>query len=652
MFAWTDYIGSYMRSLISQVIRQASTYLNMVLWGFLSSTFLSFAYAESTNGLIFCSEAGLTSLNPQRSPVSNMTSTLSYAVYDRLLTMNPDTKAIIPAVGALAYTENKGLTRVYRLKRNIHFQSNNIFVPTRTMNAEDVAFSFNRMIDPNSPFYRPKQYFPYLSAHESGSFIEKVEPRGTYLVAFKLHKPQPNFDNFLAHDNSVILSREYADTILKKQLPPETIDYKPIGTGPFQAQKFVRDSFVRLTSFNDYHLKKPQLDILVLRHSTHINKRFSQLFTGECQVMSNPSPSQISLILEHHKEISLEKRSSLFGTFLIFNTRQDYLNSPEKRRAIASLINLSDLNKSVYFGYGEFRAPIEQTAPKTKDQNNARQLSTTNFTTSEVASAELYSPTQKFEATNNKGSSEQEQALPDPSSPHSSKKDKIPQGIAGLTSQNGTNPQYGEDAAAGDIINPYYNYAPIFLRQDSAITPGLTQALNELQKEELRIIILERDALGDATLTKTAQFIKSALEKQHIQANIKSLSYQNGLSYLARGRFDLAIINVFSDNGNIIVPLSKCPSGRVSTRGGLHQNFTGWCHQEFDQLAAISASTRNPTVLATNTRKMRDILSVEMPLLPLIYSFNTFISINKVKQLKQTPFGGLIFSDVTLTEEQ
>lgn len=590
----------------------------------LSSTIYPCACAQ---GLIFCSEASLTTLNPQRAPVSNMTSTLSYALYDRLLTMNPKTKKIQSAIGSLIYTENKGLTRVYKIKNNISFQSNNMFKPSRFLNADDVAFSFNRMLDPSSPFFKSKQFFPYITDSESIDFIEKVETRGPNLVVFKLRKPLPNFDNFLAHDNSVILSKEYADTILAQKLPPETIDYKPIGSGPFVVHDFLRDSFVRLTPFHAYHSHKPKLDMLVLRHSTHINKRFSQLFTGECQVMSNPSPSQISLILEKKHKINIEKRSSLFGTFLIFNTSAEGLTQPIERQAIASLIDLNALNRSVYFGYGEFQ------------QNSSIAPAPSHIAKHHLTSSAIQNSNENTDSTSY-------------DSPQHSK--LLPRGIAGLTSNLEANPQNGENAKDGDIINPYYNYSPIYLKQKSATDPKIITALTALKGRKLKIILLERVTLGDASLTKTAQFIKSALETQGIHATIKSYGYQTGINQLSKGRHDLALINLFSDNGNIIVPLSRCtnPQFKAPSKNGLQQNFTAWCNKEFDLLAQENAKTRNPEILAQNTQRIRDILSEEMPLLPLVYSFNTFISTNNVKNIKQTPFGGLIFADTYLTQEE
>ena len=65
----------------------------------LFSSVFSSAQANTQKGLIYCSESDIYSMNPQRYALSTTASTISYAVYDRLLTMNPDTKDVGPGIG-------------------------------------------------------------------------------------------------------------------------------------------------------------------------------------------------------------------------------------------------------------------------------------------------------------------------------------------------------------------------------------------------------------------------------------------------------------------------------------------------------------------------------------------------------------------------
>ena len=51
-------------------------------------------------GLLYCSESNITSTNPQRYGISTTASSLSYALYDRLLYMNPETKKISPGIAS------------------------------------------------------------------------------------------------------------------------------------------------------------------------------------------------------------------------------------------------------------------------------------------------------------------------------------------------------------------------------------------------------------------------------------------------------------------------------------------------------------------------------------------------------------------------
>ncbi|MCP6330365.1 ABC transporter substrate-binding protein, partial [Klebsiella pneumoniae] len=69
-----------------------------------------------------------------------------------------------------------GLTYTFHLREGVKFHSNKEFKPTRDFNADDVLFTFNRMLDPDHPFRKayPTE-FPYFNGMSLNKNIAKVE---------------------------------------------------------------------------------------------------------------------------------------------------------------------------------------------------------------------------------------------------------------------------------------------------------------------------------------------------------------------------------------------------------------------------------------------------------------------------------------------
>ena len=47
-----------------------------------------------------------------------------------------------------------GLTYTFHLRPNVQFQTTDYFKPTRALNADDVVFTFDRMLNDNNPWHK------------------------------------------------------------------------------------------------------------------------------------------------------------------------------------------------------------------------------------------------------------------------------------------------------------------------------------------------------------------------------------------------------------------------------------------------------------------------------------------------------------------
>lgn len=101
-------------------------------------------------------------------------------------------------------------------------------------------------------------------------------------VQFVLTRPEAPFLADLAMDFASILSKEYADAMMKAGTP-EKLDLNPIGTGPFQLQQYQKDSRIRYKAFDGYWGTKPKIDTLVFSITPDASVRYAKLQKNECR---------------------------------------------------------------------------------------------------------------------------------------------------------------------------------------------------------------------------------------------------------------------------------------------------------------------------------------------------------------------------------
>ena len=115
----------------------------------------------------------LSALKPR--PISSTRSSartsfdISEQVSDRLVQIEPGNSALQPGLAKSWTVSSDGLQYTFKLRHEVKWQSNEIFTPTRPMNADDVVFSFKRMSDQSDPFYK-------TAGGNFPEFIDLLEP--------------------------------------------------------------------------------------------------------------------------------------------------------------------------------------------------------------------------------------------------------------------------------------------------------------------------------------------------------------------------------------------------------------------------------------------------------------------------------------------
>lgn len=305
----------------------------------------------SKTGLIYCAEGSPLSFNPH---VSNSGVTLDASarpLYDRLLEVNPNTLTLEPALASKWQISEDGLTYTLTLRQGVTFHQTPWFTPTRTLNAEDVVFTYARQLDLLHPYHQVSGGdYPYFYSLGQDQLIKRVYAKDPQTVVFELNQPNASFLATLASDYAVILSAEYADQMLKAGTPA-LLDSRPVGTGPFRFKEYRHNEFIRYLRHPGYWGGEARIEQLVYDITPRSSKRLAKLLTGECDVMSTPVASQLSVI-KQHPDLNLSVQSGMNVAFLALNTRKPPFNDIKVRQAIASAINVDNLLQAVYFDTG------------------------------------------------------------------------------------------------------------------------------------------------------------------------------------------------------------------------------------------------------------------------------------------------------------
>lgn len=305
-----------------------------------------------SHGVVYCVDTSIRELNPQLYGSTPVGSSLSHQLYDRLLTINPISQRLEGQLSRKWNISRDGLRYTFYLQKGIAFHTVPWFKPSRTMNADDVLFSFNRILDSSHPYHSVSGgHYPFFERVGFDKQISTLKKIDDYTIEFVLKRPNAAFISDLASDFAVILSAEYA-TQLQLQQRQKQFDHLVVGTGPYLLGEIRSDEFIRMHANQNYWSQVPSLQRLVFDYTPKPTKRLAKLLTGECQVMANPAATQLAFI-QNKADLTIDEENNLNTAYLALNTTKFPLSDLRIRRAMSAAINKENIVSAVYYTSGE-----------------------------------------------------------------------------------------------------------------------------------------------------------------------------------------------------------------------------------------------------------------------------------------------------------
>ena len=301
--------------------------------------------------LVYCSEGSPEGFNPSLYTAGTTFDASARAIYNRLVEFERGTTKIIPALATSWSISKDGLNYTFKLRKGVKFQTTKTFKPTRTFNADDVLYSFNRQWKADHPDHKLSGgAYEYFNSMDMPKLLKNIVKVNSMTVRFELNAPEAPFLANLAMDFASILSAEYADK-MRAAGTPEKIDLDPVGTGPYKLVSYQKDATIRYEAHEGYWRGKAKIDKLVFSITPDAAVRYAKLKANECQVMPYPNPADISA-MKKDPTLQVLQQEGLNVGYLAFNTEKKPFTDKRVRQALNYAINKAAIIDAVFLGAG------------------------------------------------------------------------------------------------------------------------------------------------------------------------------------------------------------------------------------------------------------------------------------------------------------
>jgi oligopeptide transport system substrate-binding protein len=278
---------------------------------------------------------------PTLDPVQ-VTSTYAVSVvqqlFDGLVQFDADLN-VIPALAKSWSASRDGLTWTFHLRPGVRFHHG------REVTAEDVVYSFTRLLDPavDSPRSWLFERVQGARAFQAGQAerVEGLQVLDPYTLHITLSQPYAPFITMLGMAQAKIVPREEVARL------GAHFGRAPVGTGPFRFGSWESGQQIILAANETYFEGRPFLDHLHYRIFPAGDHQaiFAAFATGQLEEAPIPAPERQRL--QNEQRYHFLRKPLLATLFLWLNTHEAPLNNVKVRQAINYAINRPAINTTI-----------------------------------------------------------------------------------------------------------------------------------------------------------------------------------------------------------------------------------------------------------------------------------------------------------------
>ncbi len=244
------------------------------------------------------------------------------------LVLRDDDGKINPGL-AVSWEQLDDTTMRFHLRQGVKFHDGMDFT------ADDVVFTINRIIDPQSAY----AMLIRIGKVTGATLVDK------YTVDLHTNSVFPTLLTGLS--DIIIEPKHYYEKVGADAVPNH-----PIGTGPFVYQKWTAGDRYELTANKEYWGGAPKVDNLVIREIPESSVRIASLLAGETHIIQSVPFDLISQV-NASSNAKVDEVTTTISLVLTFDTRKPPFDNPKVREAFDYAIDKETLQKELLKGTGE-----------------------------------------------------------------------------------------------------------------------------------------------------------------------------------------------------------------------------------------------------------------------------------------------------------
>jgi oligopeptide transport system substrate-binding protein len=264
-------------------------------------------------------------------------------IFDGLVTFD-QTLAIVPALADHWRASRDGLTWTFTLRKGARFHHG------REVTADDVVFSFTRILDPVLRSSAADTFMPIKGAADfregRARSVIGLQALDSHTVEITLVEALRPFVSFLAIGHAKILPRD----LVEKQ--GEAFGAQPVGTGPFKFARWERGKSIELVANPGYFDGPPRLSGVVYKilPGEQSVTMFDEFRKGHFEDSPVPTPGHANIAVSGATSYLYVKRPGFNLRHYAFNTRVKPLDDRRVRQAIVYAIDRPAILQQVFGG--------------------------------------------------------------------------------------------------------------------------------------------------------------------------------------------------------------------------------------------------------------------------------------------------------------
>ncbi|MCC3145513.1 ABC transporter substrate-binding protein [Halanaerobium sp. Z-7514] len=243
-------------------------------------------------------------------------------IFDGLVQYGEDNR-IVPGIAHDWTISEDGLEYVFELREGVLFHNG------EELTAEDVVFSYERILDPD--------FGSGLKAKIEA--VESVEALDDYTVKFTLSEP---YAPLILGMTFGIASKSYAE-----EVGEENLGRNPMGAGPFKMEEWDAGNRIVLSAFEDYWRTEANLKEVIIRSIPESSTQAMELRSGGIDFGVNLDVGQLETFAED-EDFQVKSAAGAGINFAGFNFEMEPYNNREFREAVIQAVPFDQMIPQIF----------------------------------------------------------------------------------------------------------------------------------------------------------------------------------------------------------------------------------------------------------------------------------------------------------------